>query len=67
MPEATDAHRSDSDVPHLPITDDKQKQPIAQDSAIDKDAEQPIAPDQFDEKYLTTKWETWAYYAWVIS
>lgn len=24
-----------------------------------------VAPDQFDEKYQTTKKEIWAYYAWV--
>jgi hypothetical protein len=24
-----------------------------------------VAPDVFDEKYRTTKWEIWAYYAWV--
>lgn len=25
----------------------------------------PVAPDQFDEKYRTTRMEIWAYYAWV--
>lgn len=63
MSEVTDAHRSTSSVPELITTEDKQKQPIAEGSAIDKDADQPIAPDQFGEKYLTTKWEIWAYYA----
>lgn len=23
----------------------------------------PVAPDQFDPKYETTRWEIWAYYA----
>jgi hypothetical protein len=31
----------------------------------EEDLELRIAPDQFDEKYRTTKWEIWAYYAWV--
>lgn len=42
---------------------DADKQP---DQAIrNDDDKQPVAPDQFDEKYQTTKWEIWAYYAWV--
>ena len=28
--------------------------------------ERPIAPDQFDEKYETSKWEIWAYYSYYI-
>ena len=28
--------------------------------------ERPIAPDQFDPKYETTRWEIWAYYAYYI-
>ena len=28
--------------------------------------ERPVAPDQFDPKYETTKWEVWAYYAYYI-
>lgn len=39
------------------------KGPLATD--VDTDLEQPIVPDQFDEKYRTTKWEIWAYYACV--
>jgi len=31
---------------------------------LDK-SEQPISPDQFDEKYRTTQTEIWAYYACV--
>lgn len=67
MSEVTNVHRNASNVPDLITTEDKQKESIAESSAIDKDADQPIAPDQFDEKYLTTKWEIRAYYAWVIN
>jgi len=28
--------------------------------------EQPVAPDQFDPKYETTRWEIWSYYAYYI-
>ena len=28
-------------------------------------SDQPTAPDQFDEKYRTTRMEIWAYYACV--
>jgi len=28
--------------------------------------ERPVAPDQFDPKYQTTKWEIWAYYSYYI-
>lgn len=31
-----------------------------------RDAEQPVAPDQFIEGYETTKWEVWAYYIYYI-
>jgi hypothetical protein len=30
-------------------------------------ADTPVAPDQFDEKYETTKKEIWAYYAYVAA
>jgi MFS-type transporter involved in bile tolerance (Atg22 family) len=26
--------------------------------------ERPVAPDQFDPRYETTRWEIWAYYAY---
>lgn len=26
-----------------------------------------VVPDRLDGRYQTTKWEVWAYYAWVIS
>ncbi|KAK3113140.1 hypothetical protein LTR53_009849 [Teratosphaeriaceae sp. CCFEE 6253] len=28
--------------------------------------EHPVAPDQFDERYETTRWEIWAYYSYYI-
>ena len=28
--------------------------------------ERPVAPDQFDIRYETTRWEIWAYYAYYI-
>ncbi|KAI9796990.1 MAG: hypothetical protein M1835_002513 [Candelina submexicana] len=30
------------------------------------DDERPVAPDQFDEKYETTKWEIWAWYLFYV-
>ncbi|EXJ60129.1 hypothetical protein A1O7_04281 [Cladophialophora yegresii CBS 114405] len=30
------------------------------------DEEHPVAPDQFDPKYETSRWEVWAYYAYYI-
>ncbi|GAT26528.1 autophagy protein [Aspergillus luchuensis] len=32
----------------------------------DKDVERRVAPDQVEDKYRTTRWEIWAYYACVI-
>lgn len=40
---------------------------VAVNTILDKSAEQPVAPDQFDDQHRTTKWEIWAYYAWVIN
>jgi len=28
--------------------------------------EQPVAPDQFDPRYETTRWEIWSYYAYYV-
>jgi hypothetical protein len=28
--------------------------------------ERPVAPDQFDERYETSRWEIWAYYSYYI-
>ncbi|KAF2487978.1 autophagy-related protein 22-like protein [Neohortaea acidophila] len=35
------------------------------DGSIVEDV-QPVAPDQFEEKFLTSKWEIWSYYAYYI-
>lgn len=45
--------------------------PQAEDATRDPDLddfgeEHPVAPDQFDPKYETTKWERWAYYCYYI-
>lgn len=37
----------------------------APEDVLDKPEHHPIAPDQFDERYRTTKMEIWAYYACV--
>ncbi|CZT15835.1 probable autophagy protein (Atg22) [Ramularia collo-cygni] len=31
-----------------------------------EEVDKPIAPDQFDERYETSKWEVWSYYAYYI-
>ncbi|KAE8336949.1 vacuole effluxer Atg22 like-domain-containing protein [Aspergillus arachidicola] len=48
------------------VDDGKSSEQVFQESTPDKDLEQPIAPDQFDVRYCTTKWEIWAYYAYYI-
>lgn len=35
------------------------------DGVIEEE-ERPLAPDQFDERYETSKWEIWAYYSYYI-
>ncbi|KIW75257.1 hypothetical protein Z517_12031 [Fonsecaea pedrosoi CBS 271.37] len=35
-------------------------------SPDDLDEDRPVAPDQFDPKYQTSKWERWAYYCYYI-
>lgn len=46
--------------------------PAAEDSAkggLEANAyeeEHPVAPDQFDPSYETSRWEIWAYYAYYI-
>jgi hypothetical protein len=47
--------------------DGKPKDPVVQTIPdTEAQAEQPTAPDQFDEKYRTTRSEIWAYYSCVI-
>ena len=48
----------------MPTAEDPQKGGIERDSDINE--EQPVAPDQFDPEYETTRWEIWAYYAYYI-
>ncbi|KAE8417327.1 putative autophagy protein [Aspergillus pseudocaelatus] len=48
------------------VDDGKPSEQVFQESTPDKDLEQPIAPDQIDVRYCTTKWEIWAYYAYYI-
>ena len=48
----------------LPGRDEQAKQ-VASQTVYDS-PEQLIAPDQFDERFRTTRWEIWAYYACVI-
>ena len=35
---------------------------VVDPSGNEDDSEQPIAPDQFDERYETSRKEIWAYY-----
>lgn len=48
----------------MPIAEDPQSGGIDKDS--DTSDEQPLAPDQFNPKYETSRWEIWAYYAYYI-
>lgn len=36
------------------------------EDAVEEGEERPVAPDQFDPRYETGKWEIWAYYAYYI-
>ena len=36
------------------------------DGESNPDDERPVAPDQFDSRYETSRWEIWAYYAYYI-
>ncbi|KAL2049363.1 hypothetical protein ABVK25_010373 [Lepraria finkii] len=48
----------------MPTAEDPTKGGIGKDSEASD--EQPVAPDQFDPKYETSKWEIWAYYSYYI-
>ena len=41
------------------------KKGVIEDSDVLGD-ERPVAPDQFDPKYETSRWEIWAYYAYYV-
>lgn len=48
----------------MPLAEDPTKGGIEVDGvAMD---EHPVAPDQFNPKYETSKWEIWAYYAYYV-
>ncbi|KAL1862067.1 hypothetical protein Plec18170_000891 [Paecilomyces lecythidis] len=46
--------------------DNKGDESVTQNAVFDNDPEQPVAPDQFDDNYRTSKWEIWAYYTYYI-
>ena len=49
----------------MPLAEDPQKgsiENLSQDSGEDL----PVAPDQFDPQYETSRWEIWAYYSYYI-
>jgi hypothetical protein len=56
---------------HLEISEvmaqDQNKDPDYSTAEVDRGSkiDQPTAPDQFDERYRTTRMEIWAYYACV--
>ena len=49
----------------MPIAEDAKKGGIEEDGDATS-SEQPVAPDQFDPNFETSKWEIWAYYAYYI-
>ena len=48
----------------MPTAEDPKKGGIEASSLAE--AERPVAPDQFDPRFETSKWEIWAYYAYYI-
>ena len=49
-----------------PLTGDAEdatKGGLEEHNGIIEESDRPIAPDQFDEQFETTKWEIWAYYS----
>lgn len=49
----------------MPTAEEPQKGSIEADDILDGD-DRPVAPDQFDPVYETTRLEIWAYYAYYI-
>ena len=47
-----------------PSTDPESNHAIV--TADEDDSDHPVAPDQFDPKYETAKWEIWSYYCYYI-
>ncbi|GIC85268.1 MFS transporter [Aspergillus udagawae] len=54
------------DVEASATCDARLKQQVTSHAVDDKGSEELVAPDVFDERYRTTKWEIWAYYAYYI-
>jgi hypothetical protein len=48
----------------MPTAEDPQKGGLT--PSVAPEDEHPVAPDQFDPKYETTRWEIWAYYSYYI-
>lgn len=55
---------NDPDFAMVPRAEDPRKGGIEAFAAAEDD--HPVAPDQFDPKFETGKWEIWAYYAYYI-
>lgn len=53
------------DVEASATCDAEFKQQATSHAVDNKESEELVAPDVFDERYRTTKWEIWAYYACV--
>ncbi|KAI9820222.1 MAG: hypothetical protein M1827_005844 [Pycnora praestabilis] len=51
-------------APMSALAEDPVKGEVAGDTILED--ERPVAPDQFDEKYETTKWEIYAWYLYYI-
>jgi hypothetical protein len=43
--------------------EDPKKGGLEEHDGVVAETERPVAPDQFDEHYETSKWEIWAYYS----
>ena len=54
---------NDPGLAPLPDAEDPKKGGI--DGVLGED-DHPVAPDQFDPAYETTRWEIWAYYSYYI-
>ena len=52
---------NDPGIPPFPSAEDPVKGGLAGSAE-----ERPVAPDQFDPEYETTRWEIWAYYAYYV-
>ena len=49
----------------MPLAEDPKKGAIEGNSEDSSD-ELPVAPDQFDPQFETSRWEIWAYYSYYI-